>query len=101
MATNKCKYYDVCPSATGWCLNRSPDAECVGLVIGTYRRLKEQKSVLVVKPKMILSTEDMSKLHDRLYAEAQTGVVVLPGYCEAEYTPPGLIVKVEDDRYEE
>lgn len=31
----------------------------------------------------------------------RNGVVVLPGYCEAEYTPPGLIVKVEDDRYEE
>lgn len=97
----KCKYYDVCPSATGWCLNRSPDAECAGLVIGMYQRLKEQKPVLVVKPKMLMRAEDTAKLRDRLAADVQTGVVVLPLYCEAEYTPPGLIVKVEDDGDEE
>lgn len=100
MATNKCKYYDVCPSATGWCLIRRPDAECAGLVIGMYQRLKEQKPVLVVKPKMIMSKADMVKLYDRLYAEVQTGVVVIPGYCEAEYMPLGVVMKMEGDKYE-
>lgn len=101
MGANKCKYYDDCPSATGWCLNRSPDAECTGLVIGMYQRLKAQKPVLVVKPKMMLRDTDRRRLRDALVEDVQTGVVVLPYYCETEYTLPGLIVKVENKDDEE
>lgn len=95
MPANKCKYYNVCPSATGWCLNRQPDVECAGLIIGMYCRLKEQKPVLIVKPAIIMRENERKALHQKIAEQVPTGVVVLPYYCDVEYAPPNVNVKVE------
>lgn len=96
MPANKCKYYDVCPSATGWCLNRKPDAECAGLIIDMYHSLKEQKPVLIVKTNIVMHKIDLQKLHEKIVEQVATGVVVLPDYCDVKYAPPGVNVKMED-----
>lgn len=31
-----CKFYNECPSRSGWCLNRQPEAECVEFIITAY-----------------------------------------------------------------
>ena len=38
----KCKYYDTCPSCSGWCNNRQPSVECVEFLINAYEGLKER-----------------------------------------------------------
>lgn len=95
MPANKCKYYNVCPSATGWCLNRQPDAECADRIIGMYCRLKEQKPVLIVKTAIIMHENERKALHQKIAEQVSTGVVVLPYYCDAEYVPPNVSVEVE------
>lgn len=38
----KCRYYDECPSRSGWCEKGFPNAACVGFLINAYQGLKEE-----------------------------------------------------------
>lgn len=35
-----CKFYHSCPSASGWCRIRQPDASCVPFLISAYNGLR-------------------------------------------------------------
>ena len=39
----KCKYYDTCPSCSGWCNNSQPSEKCVEFILTAY----EQKSKII------------------------------------------------------
>ena len=38
-APTPCEYYNVCPSASGWCRVRHPGADCVDFLQTAYARL--------------------------------------------------------------
>ena len=35
----KCKFYDICPSCSGWCNNSEPSGKCVEFILSAYERL--------------------------------------------------------------
>lgn len=38
----KCKYFDACPSATGWCLPRNPGEDCVSFLLTHIERIRRK-----------------------------------------------------------
>lgn len=39
----KCKYYNVCPSCSGWCNNCEPNGDCIEFILSAY----ETKSKII------------------------------------------------------
>ena len=39
---SKCQYYDICPSADGWCKNREPQADCIPFLLNYIERKKKE-----------------------------------------------------------
>lgn len=35
-----CRFYNKCPSASGWCKNDQPNKNCVAFILSAYSRLK-------------------------------------------------------------
>lgn len=50
----KCKYYDECPSKTGWCMNDHPSAECVPFLINAANNAIRKKNLLLNELKNLL-----------------------------------------------
>lgn len=61
-----CEYIKTCPSASGWCINQNPSADCVGFLQTAYRRYADPG----------LTPEQIQKIDD-LYREKCEEVVEL------------------------
>lgn len=69
-----CKYIKTCPSASGWCINQNPSADCVGFLQTAYHRYAD----------LGLTPEQIQKVDD-LYREKCEEVVELRRrLCEQE-----------------
>lgn len=44
---NKCKYYDTCPSCSGWCNNKQPDSLCVDFILTAYDNLNNKYNDMI------------------------------------------------------
>ncbi len=40
---SNCQYYDICPSASGWCINRGPEKECVPFLLTAVKKLSSNQ----------------------------------------------------------
>ena len=40
---SNCQYYDICPSASGWCINRGPEKECVPFLLTAIEKLRSNQ----------------------------------------------------------
>lgn len=38
----KCKYYETCPSASGWCLVQQPSGLCVDFLLNYIERIRRE-----------------------------------------------------------
>jgi hypothetical protein len=39
----KCQFISKCPCATGWCMNRDPDPNCIKLLISAYHNATDSR----------------------------------------------------------
>jgi hypothetical protein len=42
----ECRFISKCPCATGWCMNRNPDTECIKLLISAYHNAADSRSTM-------------------------------------------------------
>ena len=59
-------------------------------------------NVLVIKTRMMLSQFDLEKLRQKIFKDAEEGVVIIPGFFDAEIIqkPDDVIIecfKIEED----
>ena len=40
--SKKCEYFEVCPSATGWCLAQQPSGNCVSSLLTHIERMRRE-----------------------------------------------------------
>lgn len=93
----KCKYIDTCPAATGWCNNMEPLPECLSMVINHYKRLKNQKGVLIFRANCFFRKDEYEDFRKNVIEQIKSGVVVVPSSYTVEYVPTDGIVKSGDD----
>lgn len=51
----KCKYSDICPSASGWCNNSVPDEKCIDFILNAYNRYAQ----IGLTPEQIQKVDDL------------------------------------------
>lgn len=52
--------------------------------------------ILVVKTNMFLRAKELNELRNYIMAQKETGVIILPPYCDAQVIPDGVEIKIED-----
>ncbi len=52
--------------------------------------------ILVVKVNMFCKPKEMDTIQDCILAQKETGVVILPPYCEAVVVPEDVEIRVEE-----
>lgn len=52
--------------------------------------------ILVVKANMFLRAKELNELRNYIMAQKETGVIILPPYCDAQVIPDGVETKIED-----
>lgn len=62
---------------------------------------EQEKAVLVIRTKAFLNNKELQHIHDYVKAQMETGVVVLPVYCESILVPEGIEIRFEDNDKEE
>lgn len=62
---------------------------------------EQEKAVLVIQVKAFLNNKELQHIHDYAKAQMETGVVVLPVYCEPILVPEGIEIRFEDNVKEE
>lgn len=53
--------------------------------------------VLVVKINALFPSETLSEIHKNILKQKESGVIVLPSYCEALVVPEDIEIKLEAD----
>lgn len=54
--------------------------------------------MLIVKINgVIMSAEYLKMLHDNIFKQKESGVIILPSFCEALVVPKNIEIKVEGD----
>lgn len=52
--------------------------------------------ILVVKTNMFLRAKELNEFRNYIMAQKETGVIILPPYCDAQVIPDGVEIKIED-----
>ena len=53
--------------------------------------------ILIVKINALFSTETLSEIRKHILIQKESGVIVLPSYCEALVVPEDIEIKLEAD----
>lgn len=56
---------------------------------------RNENDILVIKVNMLASAKDMKAIRKNVLMQKQTGVVVLPAYCEPVIVPADIEIKIE------
>ena len=82
-----CKYYEECPSKSGWCMgiDSGPFENCVEFLIKDYQNLKEERSVkppIGIKPRWAWERERLVSLEEAIQRYVTAGFTVPPEWLE-------------------
>lgn len=58
-----------------------------------------EKQVLVVKLNMHLRAKDIQRIRKSIMEQKETGLVILPTFCDALLVPEGIDILVEEENY--
>lgn len=58
-----------------------------------------EKQVLVVKLNMHLRAKDIQRIRKSIMKQKETGLVILPTFCDALLVPEGIDILVEEENY--
>lgn len=81
-----CKFYEKCPSKSGWCMGiDEPMTECVEYILTAYRKLEEKKTVkppIGIKPRWVWERERLVALEEAIQRYVMAGFTVPPEWFE-------------------
>lgn len=58
--------------------------------------MEKDKDLLVIKPNIHLSPRDLRRIRESVQQQKETGLVILPFFCEAIVVPKDIEVRVEE-----
>lgn len=58
--------------------------------------MAENKDLLVIKPNIHLSPRDLRRIRESIMLQKETGLVILPFFCEALVVPKNVEIRVEE-----
>lgn len=58
--------------------------------------MEESKDLLIVKLNMHLRARDIQRIRDSIQKQKETGLVILPAFCDMIQTPKNIEIRVEE-----
>lgn len=59
--------------------------------------MEENNDLLIVKLNMHLRARDIQRIRDSIQKQKETGLVILPAFCDAIQVPKDIEIRVEEE----